>query len=143
MLDKKQIMAVAGSAILLVGLFMPIAEVGFLGKINYFQYSNVAGVIVLLAAIASAVCAWLNEYRGLLATGAGSLAIVVVTYVNLSSKFSNRIEALERLSGGKFSGESIDSPLSLWGWLFLVLGAVLITASAIMYFQKKKEYKAS
>jgi hypothetical protein len=61
---NRQLLGILGSAILFIGVFMPIVKLPAVGEINYFHNGRGDGVIVLLAVI-SFVLVLIRWYRQL------------------------------------------------------------------------------
>jgi hypothetical protein len=80
-MNPRQLLGLAGSAVLFVGAFAPIVSVPLAGGLNYFQTGKGEGAAVLLSAAASLVLALLKKYRGLWLTGLVSAAALLFTFI--------------------------------------------------------------
>ncbi|MBA7572559.1 hypothetical protein ES708_14342 [subsurface metagenome] len=130
----KQLLGLIGSAVLFVGVFTPIVSIPIMGNINYFQNGKGDGVIVLVLAVISLILVLLKKFKGLWFTGLGSMAIMVFTFINFQMAFANiRTQMETELAGNPFRGiadMAMQSVQIQWGWALLIIGAVLLIASA-------------
>jgi hypothetical protein len=137
--DLKHALGYLGAALLFVGLFLPLVDVPSLGSLNYFW--NSGGGVLLLILVATSVAALVSQrFWALWLTGAAAGASVVVTLARAVVR-AEPIEAASRqlpaapsslhgaLSRGLESGLSEAVQLQ-WGWPVLVLGSLLLVASA-------------
>ncbi len=74
-MNNRRLLGILGSAILFIGVFMPIVKVPIVGDINYFQNGRGDGVIVLALAVISLALVLLRWYRELWITALGSAVI--------------------------------------------------------------------
>ena len=130
----KQLLGLIGSAILFVGVFAPIVSIPIMGNINYFQNGKGDGTIVLVLAVVSVILVLLKKFKGLWFTGLGSMAIMVFTFINFQMNLANIKTQMEaELAGNPFRGiadMAMQSVQLQWGWALLIVGAVLVIASA-------------
>jgi hypothetical protein len=130
----KQLLGLIGSAVLFVGVFAPIISVPIMGNINYFNNGKGDGVIVLVFAAISLILVLLKKFKGLWFTGLGSMGIMVFTFVNFQISLANTMTQMEtELVGNPFRGiadMAMQSVQIQWGWALLIIGAVLLIASA-------------
>ncbi len=130
----KQLLGLIGSAVLFVGVFAPIVSVPIMGNINYFNNGKGDGVIVLVLATISLILILLKKFKGLWFTGLGSIGIMVFTFVNFQLSLANTMAQMEtELVGNPFRGiadMAMQSVQIQWGWALLIIGAVLLIASA-------------
>jgi hypothetical protein len=97
-------LAAAGSTRLLVGAFLPLITIPILGKMNYIQKGTDDGIIVLALAADSAFLTAARKYRGLLATGLATLALLAFTCVIIQAHISRVHAEMEpELSGDAFA----------------------------------------
>lgn len=131
---KKQMLGLIGSSVLFIGVFAPIVRVPIIGSMNYFQNGNGDGVLVLILAIVSFVLVLMKKYQGLWYTGLGSLGILLFSFINFQMKLSNmKAEMESTLTDNPFRGFADVAMQSVqldWGWALLILGSVLVVASA-------------
>lgn len=133
-IDRKQLFGIIGSILLFFGVFTPIISAPIVGSINYFQNGKGDGVIVLVLALISIGLVLLKKYGGLYLTGAGSLAILVITFLNFQIRISQMQTEMETtLAGNPFRGVADVAMHSIqiqWGWAVLIIGAVFLIAAA-------------
>jgi hypothetical protein len=143
-LDRKSVLGLLGSIILLIGVFTPIINAPIIGSLNYFQNGKGIGVVVSALAIISFVLTLLKLYKWLGLTGIISIAITTYTFISLQiilSKFSSQINQELEDNPFKVLGElSIQSIQLQWGWLLLVVGAGLLIASAVIEFKGSNSF---
>lgn len=130
----KQLLGLIGSAILFVGVFAPIVSIPIMGNMNYFQNGKGDGTIVLVLAVVSLILVLLKKFKGLWFTGLGSMAIMTFTFINFQMALTNTRTQMETdLVGNPFRGiadMAMQSVQIQWGWALLIIGAVLLIASA-------------
>jgi len=130
----KQLLGLIGSAVLFVGVFAPIVSIPIMGNMNYFQNGKGDGTIVLVLAVISLILVLLKKFKGLWFTGLGSIAIMTFTFINFQMALSNTRTQMEtELTGNPFRGiadMAMQSVQIQWGWALLIVGAVLVIASA-------------
>ena len=130
----KQLLGLIGCAVLFMGVFAPIVSMPIMGNMNYFQNGKGDGVIVLVLAVISLILVLLNKFKGLWFTGLGSMAIMTFTFINFQTALVNTKTQMEtELAGNPFRGiadMAMQSFQIQWGWALLIIGAVLLIASA-------------
>jgi hypothetical protein len=133
-LNVRQLLAVFGSVILLIGAFLPLAELPIIGEINLFNNAKDDGVFVLPLAVGSFIAGVMKTYRALWVTGLMIIVIIIQAYVNIQYKL-DWIEAQmdKKLADNPFRGladAAIASVQMEYGWGFLLLGTMLIISAA-------------
>ncbi|MDL1970721.1 MAG: hypothetical protein LWW94_07070 [Candidatus Desulfofervidaceae bacterium] len=135
-MTKKQIIGLIGSIILFIGVFTPVMSIPVVGNMNYFQNGKGDGTIILIFAIISVILLLTKKYKGLWFTGLGSIGIMLVTFINFHYRMSQVKAQMEaELAGNPFRGLAdiaLQSVQLQWGWALLIVGAILIIASAAM-----------
>lgn len=130
----KQMLGLAGSILLVIGVFSPIVSAPIMGNMNYIQNGRGEGIIVLVLAATSFVLTLTKRYKGLWLTGVGSLGVMLFTFINIQSKMSQiNADLGGQLAGNPFRGLAdmvVQSVQLQWGWAFLIIGAALLIASA-------------
>lgn len=128
MTDTKTI-ALAGSAILFVGAFMPIVSLPIVGSMNYFQNGRGDGVLIVVLAAATAFLAMTGRTRHVLWTGLAAAAMLLFTFIRFQTKMSEAKSSMEaELAGNPFRGlaeAAVGSVQLQWGWAVLLIGAGL------------------
>jgi hypothetical protein len=129
-MNRNQILGLTGSIILFVGVFTPIMSVPILGNMNYFQNGRGDGVVVLVLSLISLLLTLAKKYRGLLITGALSLAVLAFTFINFQWRLSEmRAKVKTDLANNPFSGlgEAFLGNVQIqWGWAVLIVGAAIL-----------------
>ena len=135
-MNTKQLLGLFGSIVLIIGVFTPLVSVPIMGNMNYFQNGEGDGTIVLILAVTSLILVLARKYKGLWFTGIGSLGIILSTFINFRLKISQAKEDIRsEFADNPFRGladVALQSVQLQWGWAFLIVGAVLVIASAAM-----------
>jgi Ca2+/Na+ antiporter len=135
-MTNRQLLGILGSAILFIGVFMPIVKLPVVGEMNYFHNGRGDGVIVLALAVTSFVLVLIRWYRQIWITSLGSAAVLAFTFFNFQSKMSQATRQMEtELKDNPFRGLAdlgVQSVQLQWGWAVLVIGIVLLIAVAAM-----------
>jgi Ca2+/Na+ antiporter len=135
-MTNRQLLGILGSAILFIGVFMPIVKLPVVGEMNYFHNGRGDGVIVLALAVTSFVLVLIWWYRQIWITSLGSAAVLAFTFFNFQSKMSQATRQMEtELKDNPFRGLAdlaVQSVQLQWGWAVLVIGIVLLIAVAAM-----------
>ena len=132
-MDRRFTLGLLGSIASFVGVFAPIIQIPIIGQHNFFQNGRGDGSIILVLALLSLLLTLSSHFRGLIATGLLSLALLAYTYMNIQSRISAmREEMNQRLTDNPFRGigEAMMQSVQLqWGWAVLVVGALLVLAA--------------
>ena len=135
-IQMKLILGLVGSAILFIGVFMPIISVPVMGNINYFQNGKGDGTIIIVLSIISLILVLKKDFKKLWYTGLGCIAVMSFTFINFQIKISDAKDQIKsELSGNLFRGVAdmaMQSVQLQWGWAILIIGVALIIASAII-----------
>ena len=133
-MNTKQVLGIIGSITLSMGVFSPIVSIPFVGNLNYFQNGRGDGVFVLILAIISLVLVLAKRYKGLWYTGSANFGILLFTFFHFQGKMSQVKADMEtELAGNPFRGlanMAVQSVQLQWGWALLIIGTILIIASA-------------
>jgi len=108
----KQLLGVIGSVIIFIGLFAPIVNITLMRRsvnMNYFQYWESDGNIILFLAAVSLFLSLLKIFKGLWFPGVICMIILVSDFNNIQVSSIIKIQ---------------------WGWVLLIIGTVLVIASA-------------
>ena len=132
----RQLLGILGSAILFIGVFMPIVRLPLVGEMNYFANGRGDGVLILLLSVISLALVLLKWYRELWITSLGSAAVLVYTFVTVKSKMNEMKAQMDtQLKNNPFRGLA-DLPMQSvqlqWGWAVLVIGIGLLIGAAAM-----------
>jgi hypothetical protein len=117
----KQYLGWIGSALLFVGLFVAAKtytytalNINVSASQSLWNYGTFWAVILLLLVAASAVLAYVRDYKWLLVTGGASLLILILNFLYA------------------FSGDVGFSAHPSWGWILLFPGALIIMVAGAM-----------
>lgn len=132
----RQILGLAGSLILFLGVFAPIVRAPIFGSISYFNNGTGDGVVIIILAAISAYLTFSKNYFGLLIAGALSLAVLGFTFLMFRMRIASMIKEAQAASrDNPFAsiGESMLSTVQLdWGWGVLIVGASLLIAAGVV-----------
>lgn len=135
-MSTKQYLGLIASILLLIGVFVPIVSVPFVGDMNYFQNGKGDGVFILILAIVSLISIFAKKYKALWFTGPGSLAILIFTFSNFQVRMADVKKQMElELADNPFrdlADIALQSVQLQWGWALLIVGSVLLIVSAAM-----------
>ncbi len=147
-LTKQQITGLVGANLLIVGLFLPIVEIPLLGNRNFFEVENFNGALdysltgiaygMLGLALASNILVFLNYCRGLLITSLiamGVFALVLKQLKDLSERIHENTVANILMN---ITGTTVDENNLRWGWLVLLLAALLLITASFLKAQPKE-----
>ncbi len=133
-MEMRQVIGLAGSLILFLGVFAPIVSLPIVGSMNYFQNGEGDGIILIAIAILSLGAVITKTYKGLWLTGLGALGLLAYTFIEFRSRMSEVESQMEtQLAGNPFRGladMAVQSVQLQWGWALLVVGAVLLLVAA-------------
>lgn len=129
-----------GTALLVVGLFLPIATLPLLGSVTLMSNGfNVVAIVLLILGITSGFMAWAERRDALIWTGGAALLTVIYMFGRLQwSMMQMRSEMADRLEGNPFAGLAETAMASVgleWGWLVLAAGPAILVYAA---FQERK-----
>jgi len=129
-------LALGGSVLMIVGVFMPIVQIPIVGSLDYFRNGKGDGVVVLVLGIVSLLIALSNRYGWLWLTGVASLVTMGFTLVNFSRILAETQSNLNtELAGNPFGALAqamFQSVRLQWGWLPLIGGAIVLLFAAGM-----------
>jgi len=135
-MSNRRLLGILGSAILFIGVFMPIVKLPVVGEMNYFHNGRGDGVIILALAATSFVFVLIRWYRQLWITSLGSAAVLAFTFFNFQSKMSQATRQMEtELKDNPFralADLAVQSVHLLWGWAVLVIGIAFLIVVAAM-----------
>ena len=134
--EPKQLLGLIGSSLLFLGVFTPIISYPVIGSMNAFQHTQWNGPIILILAVISLFLSLTGRYNRLWVTGFLSLGVVALTFISIQSELAALQEKMAmRLAGNPLRGladKAVQSVQIRWGWALLVVGALLLIASAAL-----------
>lgn len=142
---NNRIVGIAGAALLILGIFLPI--ISFMGIVTISLFNiivgsvpggaadptgtitlfRIVGIVLLLLGIASLLLALKGMYKALIATGVVSLGLLVLIFIKLQSMFSQIPDG-----GPAGAREMIGGIGTGWGFYVMVLGAIALVVAGIM-----------
>jgi hypothetical protein len=126
-MSQRTTLGITGSALLAVGAFLPLVSVPIVGSITYVHNGRGDGIIVLALAVLSALIVLAKRFRVLWLTGLASLALIGYSFLNIRAAIA--LMEME-LANNPFRG--LANVQLQWGWAVLIVGAVLLLATAGM-----------
>ncbi len=133
-MNRKKILGFSGSAIMIVGSFMPIVSLPF-GSITYFNNGQGDGVLILLLSAVAAVLTWRNLYKFLWMPGAVATVLMLFALSRFVQVMNEAKLHLSSMSGNIFSGlaTGIMNSIQLqFGWVFLFVGSLALVAASFV-----------
>ena len=126
-----RILGIVGGVLLLIGVFCPLIFVEPLAlNISYIGSgagTSWEGLLLILLGIAAIALAVLRKYKLLLVPGLIALAIIAYDYFSFKSKMSEMMS-----SAGSRSSELENAVQMKWGWIVLILGALVLLVAGAM-----------
>ena len=119
--NNKMALSIAGCVLLVIGCFVPLFSVSFLGNLTVDFYSDGEGdgVLIIILTVISAIIVFARRFKWLFIPGGLSLAIIVYDFFNMQSD----------LAGDELASALIQTE---WGWLLLFGGAGLVLVAAAL-----------
>jgi hypothetical protein len=134
--ELRKALGLAGAAILMIGVFMPIVSLPVVGTMTYFKNGEGDGTVILGLGAISLLLVLANRLRLLAVTGLLSLGILGYTFYSLQSRIAEMRANMERdLAGNPFAGLArgmMEGVQLQWGWALLVAGAGLVFGASVM-----------
>lgn len=129
-----------GTALLIVGLFLPIATLPLLGSVTLMSNGfNVVAIVLLILGTISGFMAWAERRDALIWTGGAALLTIIYMFGRLQwSMMQMRSDMADRLEGNPFAGLAETAMASVgleWGWLVLAAGPAILVYVA---YQERK-----
>ena len=147
---NNRIVGIAGSALLIVGIFLPILS--FMGILTFSFFTfiqgvptgdmpdetgilslfRIIGIVILLLGIGSLLLALKNQLKALIGTGLVALCILAFVFIKLQSFFS---QISEKATSGGAPPEAramLDAIGTGWGFYVMALGAIALIVAGIM-----------
>jgi hypothetical protein len=130
-------LAIIGSSLLTIGVFMPLISLLGLISISYFQLAQFSsafftGIVVAVIGIASLILALKNQYKPLIAAGIMALAILLMDFFRIKSAIASGIPLLQ-LPGTRpginpaMMGQALQTVIQIsWGMFIMIAGAILL-----------------
>ena len=149
---NNRIVGIAGSALLIVGIFLPILS--FMGILTFSFFTfiqgmptgpgampdetgmltlfRIIGIVILLLGIGSLLLALKNQLKALIGTGIVALCILAFVFIKLQSFFS---QISEKATSGGAPPEAramLDAIGTGWGFYVMALGAIALIVAGVM-----------
>lgn len=132
---NNKILGIVGSALLIVGIFLPIVSVMGLINVSYFDairsspLQGISGLGICILGIVGLLLALQNKSRMLILPGVLALGIIVLDFFRLKSAFASASAAD---GGGEFA-EQMASAVSIgWGMYVMAIGAIILIIAGVM-----------
>lgn len=131
---NNRILGIAGSALLIIGFFLPIISVMGLISFSYFDFirlspaGGITGLAILILGVVGLVFSLKNKYRLLLIPGVLTLAILVLDFFRMKSAMGSASGA----EGGDIADQMSSSVGIGWGFFVLAIGAIVLIVAGVM-----------
>lgn len=144
--NKDQLFGLAGSLLLLVGAFLPIISMPFVGNLALYSGLDSAGALVFITAIAALILVFCNQVKLLIIPGLLSLSVILYKFYEIydfiSSIQADKHEGAHNTLFGGLANAMAESVKLEFGWIFLIAGSVLLLLAP--FFQKQVvQYKST
>ncbi len=135
-MSARRLIGLLGCLLLFLGVFAPIEKAPIVGSVNYYNNGKGAGAALIVIAVVSAVFVLTRLFKALWVSGIVALALTLHGFFKLQRDL-NRMKSGVHVdfSGTPFEGLAqlaSESVQMQWGWAVLIIGAVLLIASAAM-----------
>lgn len=134
--SKRQLYGLVGTALMAIGVFMPLMTGPFGMNVNYFANGKGDGWFILGLAACSIALIIARRFSLLWVTGGLSFGLIGFTFFQFQSRISEVQSTMNKdLQGNPFRGladAAMSSVQMQWGWLVLLIGAALILLCAWM-----------
>jgi len=140
----KKILGVIGGGLVILGVFLPILNLGLFGKYSYFNL-GINGKIIFALAIISIILSLFGRFFFLIITSVGIFSVFaydVWKFFKLKKNLTGFIQKFEQKNPNniliKLAKSAFQSFDVGWGWIFIVLGAfILLILFFVPVFEKK------
>ncbi|WP_160143042.1 hypothetical protein [Halanaerobium hydrogeniformans] len=112
---KKLYISLLGIVTLIIGIFTPLVTAPMIGQITYFRDALGGAFFIFMLALISLFLTIKKYYKHLVITALSALAFNTYTFVQLREN----------------AGENVDLLVYEYGWIFLILGSLLLLIAAL------------
>jgi hypothetical protein len=149
---NNRIVGIAGSALLIIGIFLPILS--FMGIITFSFFTfiqgvptgpgampdetgiltlfRIIGIAILLLGIGSLLLALKNQLKALIATGVVALGILAFVFIKLQAFFSQISEKAMSAGAPPQARAMISAIGTGWGFYAMALAAIALIVAGVM-----------
>ncbi len=133
-MPKKQVIALFGAVLLLLGVFLPSLSFPIVGYRNYYEQAHWSGILLIAMALISAAIALVRCYRMLYLTGGISFGVLLYTFIDVQSNLhdANKEIDLDNDLFKELAKVGWRSVQMEWGWAVLLIGTLLLLVAAAM-----------
>ena len=134
-MKKDQIFGLIGAVMLIIGVFLPLVKLPFVGTMNYFQNGQGDGVFVIALGGIALVLTLLNLCKYNIIPALISLAILIYTYSGFEAKMQEAKESFSKQDFGMFQGVADMAMQSIsieYGFAVIALGGIFALISGIV-----------
>ena len=134
---NNRIVGIIGSALLVIGIFLPIVSIMGLITFSYFNFIQMApgtfftGILLLLLGLASLALTLTNRFKLLLLTGILSLAILALDFFRIRSGLSEA-GSVAGDRGGEIGARMAEAMSIGWGFWLMAIGAIALIVAGVM-----------
>jgi hypothetical protein len=117
MTDRRQLLGLIGSGLLILGTFLPLISVPILGSINYFANGNGDGTLIIGYSVLAIIFTLIKRFTLLWIPAILSLGQLTYALITFSQKMSE--------------ASGLIAISMEWGWLVLYAGGILLVMAAV------------
>jgi len=135
-MPTRSLLGVLGSALLILGVFLPIMSIPIVGDLDYFHNGRTDAAMIIVLALLSMILGLAKRFKALWVTGLASLGVLAFNFIHLRTMISQaRSAAGSELPGNylaTLSAATIERIQMAWGWAVLVIGGIVVIVAAAM-----------
>src|SRR5678816_106225 len=104
-METRRILAIAGSLVMAIGVFLPVVRGPLVGDLNYFRNGEGDGVLLLALALLSLLLAVTRRFHWLWTTGLAALMMLAGSFLSFQALVAELQKSADRdLAGNPFRG---------------------------------------
>ena len=127
MTDRRQMLGLAGAALLIIGTFLPLVTMPIVGSLNYFLNGKGDGIYVVGYGLLAILFTLIKRYKLLWIPALLAIAQLTFALINFNQKLADATAMLE----GNIFGQGLAASVHLdWAWIVLYAGAALLVVAA-------------
>ncbi|MCC3145324.1 hypothetical protein LJ207_08310 [Halanaerobium sp. Z-7514] len=112
---KKLYISLIAIFALIIGIFTPLVSAPMIGQISYFSDAQGGALFIFMLALISLILTINKYFKHLAITALSALAFNIYTFIQLKES----------------AGENVELLVYEYGWIFLILGSLLLLIAAL------------
>jgi hypothetical protein len=135
MLDRSRIVGFAGIALLIAGVFAPLAY-SPLGSITDYGGGHGDGIFVIALALIAAGLLYSRRHKLVLVMAALVAALCIFTFFDVQDRLAALRDGIDSAAAALVAGGEMGPSGLDWGWAPLALGTLCLAASGVMGWRR-------